>query len=143
MNRTLHIFNPSSINFNGKKYTIARGEDYKNSPPPRGFFNGQSTYWLKEGSSEYVKLKFNIKGQKFDSYVKKDVNPDCKFPEDIRFIHGTATIENGDIIALATCTIINQVICRDEECKKLSIDFSAGYCSVNLSKLEITNIKSK
>ena len=141
MNKTLHIFNPSSINFNGKKYTIARGEDYKNSPPPRGFFNGQSTYWLKEGSSEYVKLKFNINGEKFDSYIKKDVNPDCKFPEDIRFIHGTATIENGDIIALATCTIINQVICHNEECKKLSIDFSAGYCSVNLSKLEITNIK--
>jgi|GEM_PF-6702361 len=140
MNKTLHIFNPSSINFNGKKYTIARGEDYKNSPPPRGFFNGQSTYWLKEGSSEYVKLKFNTKGEKFDSYIKKDVNPDYKFPEDIRFIHGTATIENGDIIALATCTILNEIYC-DDKYKKVVLNYSAGYCSVNLSKLEITNIK--
>tara|TARA_B100000989_G_scaffold298809_1_gene290017 strand:+ start:7488 stop:9122 length:1635 start_codon:yes stop_codon:yes gene_type:complete len=139
--KTICIFNPSSTNFNGKKYTIARGEDYKNSPPPRGHFNGQSTYWLKEDSGEYVKLKFNIKGKKIHSYIKKDVNPDYKFPEDIRFIHGAVTIENGDIIALATCTIINQTICHDEECKKVSIDFSAGHCSVNLSKLEITNIK--
>jgi hypothetical protein len=140
MNETTHIFNPSSISFNDKKYTIARGEDYKNSPPPRGFFNGESTYWLKKDSGEYVKLKFNINGEKFDSYVKKNVNPDCKFPEDIRFIHGTTEVKNGDVIALATCTILNEITC-DKKCQEVILNFSAGYCSVNLSKLEITDVR--
>ena len=140
MNKTTHVFNPSSISFDSKKYTIARGEDYKNSPPPRGFFNGESTYWLKKDSGEYVKLKFNINEKKFDSYIKKDVNPDYKFPEDIRFIHGTAEVKNGDVIALATCTILNQITC-DKKCQKVTMNFSAGYCSVNLSKREITDIR--
>jgi GR25 family glycosyltransferase involved in LPS biosynthesis len=137
---TVHRFNPSSISFDEKKYTIARGENYKNSPPPRGSFNGESTYWLKEDSGEYMQLKFDIKGRKFDSYIKKDVNGDYEFPEDIRFIHGTAKIKNGDVVALATCTVLNKIIC-DDECKTAMLDFSSGYCVVNLSKLEISGVK--
>ena len=71
MNKTTHVFNPSSISFDSKKYTIARGEDYKNSPPPRIFFNGESTYWLKKDSGEYVKLKFNINEKKIRQLYKK------------------------------------------------------------------------
>ena len=143
------VFNPTGCKVGDKTYLLFRAESRpKDSLPPMHKHEnewGHSTcsYWIEayDGFNpigEHAYAEITVNDHSYTEIRRVDVTEECFIFEDIRIIHGTATIdEHGDDCCLATFNACRDMSKPPPWITNSERDVKVAVCSINLSKKTI------